>query len=36
MDLPEYLSELIRNVKLYKNPKPVISIPNLKNIDSGL
>ena len=35
-DLSEYLSEVIRNVKLYKNPKPVISIPNLKNIDFSL
>lgn len=32
-DLPEFFSNLIRDVKLYKNPKPAITISNLKNID---
>lgn len=35
-DLGEYFSELIRNVKLYKNPKPIVDIGNLKNIDYSL
>lgn len=35
-DLVEFFSELIKEVKLYKNPKPLININNLKNIDYGL
>lgn len=32
-DLPEYLTSLIREVRLTKNPKPIISIENLSDID---
>jgi len=32
-DLVDFFSELIKNVKLYKNPKPRIDISGLKNID---
>ncbi|WP_195612681.1 restriction endonuclease [[Clostridium] symbiosum] len=32
-DLEDFFSELIKNVKLYKNPKPRIDISGLKNID---
>lgn len=32
-DLPTYLNLIIREVRLYKNPKPVISIENLPDID---
>lgn len=32
-DLPTYFLALMREVKLYKNPKPIISIENLPNID---
>lgn len=32
-DLPEYLTSLIREVRLTKNPKPAISIENLHDID---
>lgn len=32
-DLDDYFSELIRNVKLYKNPKPIVDVRNLKKID---
>lgn len=35
-DLVDFFSELIKEVKLYKNPKPLININNLKNIDYGL
>lgn len=35
-DLAEFFSEVIKNVKLYKNPKPVINISNLKDIDFSL
>lgn len=35
-DLAEYFSEVIKNVKLYKTPKPVVSINNLKSIDYSL
>ena len=32
-DIGDFFSELIKNVKLYKNPKPRIDISGLKNID---
>lgn len=32
-DLPEYFTSLIREVRLTKNPKPIISIENLSDID---
>lgn len=32
-DLPEYFASLIREVRLTKNPKPIISIENLSDID---
>lgn len=32
-DLPEYFTSLIREVRLTKNPKPMISIENLPDID---
>ena len=32
-DLVDFFSELIKNVKLYKNHKPRIDISVLKNID---
>lgn len=32
-DLPAYLTSLIREVRLNKNPKPIISIENLPDID---
>ena len=32
-DLPEYLTSLIKEVRLTKNPKPIISIENLSDID---
>lgn len=35
-DLAEFFSELIKNVKLYKNPKPVVNIRNLKDLDYSL
>lgn len=35
-DLAEFFSELIKNVKLYKNPKPVVNIKNLKDLDYSL
>lgn len=31
-ELPEYLTSLIREVRLTKKPKPIISIENLPNI----
>lgn len=35
-DLAEFFSELIKNVKLYENPKPVVNIRNLKDLDCSL
>lgn len=35
-DLAEFFSELIKNVKLYKNPKPVVNTRNLKDLDYSL
>lgn len=35
-DLSEFFSETIKNVKLYKNPKPTINIENLRSIDFSL
>lgn len=35
-DLAEFLEEIVKNVKLYKNPKPRVDISNLKNIDYSL
>lgn len=35
-NLQEYFSNLIKNVKLHKNPKPIIDINNLKDIDYSL
>ncbi|MDD2978860.1 MAG: restriction endonuclease [Hespellia sp.] len=35
-DLSDFFSELIKNVKLYKNPKPTVNIDNLKDIDYEL
>lgn len=35
-DLSEFFSEIIKNVKLYKNPKPTINIENLRRIDFSL
>lgn len=35
-DLAEFFSEVIKNVKLYKNPKPVVDIRKLKEIDYSL
>lgn len=32
-DLPTYFTSLIREVRLYKNPKPIITIENLPDID---
>lgn len=32
-DLPAYLTTLIREVRLSKNPQPIISIENLPDID---
>lgn len=32
-DLPTYFLSLMREVKLYKNPKPIINIEDLPNID---
>ena len=32
-DLSEFFSNLIRDVKLYQNPKPSVTISELKNID---
>lgn len=35
-DLSEFFSEVIQNVKLYKNPKPTVQIQSLKHIDFNL
>ncbi len=35
-DLSEFFSEIIKNVKLYKNPKPTVKIENLKRVDFSL
>ncbi len=35
-DLADFFSNFIRNVKLYKNPKPVVNLENIKNIDYTL
>lgn len=35
-DLSEFFSEVIQNVKLYKNPKPTVQIQSLKYIDFNL
>lgn len=35
-DLSEFFSETIKNVKLYKNPKSMVKIENLKHIDFNL
>lgn len=35
-DLSEFFSETIKNVQLYKNPKPTINIENMRSIDFSL
>ncbi len=35
-DLGDFFSELMKKVKLHKNPKPLININNLKDIDYSL